>query len=586
MTDIIKKATIDFKDLIENSKININFQSQLINELNNEFTGEEQRWFIANFYVFLNYHPTEDYPINLENVYSMIGFANKGNAKRTLVNNFEENKDFMIKKDDEKQLLRREKFGGSGILHEKVLLNIDTFKMLCMLAKTDKGKKIRSYYVKLENINNKILKQQMEESNKKLIEQLQLKEIQHKEELINKENQDRHNTILEKFNNVKYIFYIMKIKTFDNGSYIIKIGESRNSGLKQRYNEHKRNYPECFILDCFQVDQCREFEQFILSKFNIYKELQGHENEKELILIGKHLTYNIFLTTINENIGSYSFKKDIEGELYLENIKKENYETFGNGYKEILEKLDNFTYQNNEFLKIVNNLVNKLDKLEKQVKRLNPHENSNEDKKGGFIQQINPETLELIKYFDTATECIKELNLNRTSLRNAINDNTIYKDFRWIEVDRQLDPSVLNDVPETKIIKKLNIGYIAKLDKDKTKILNIYINRKVASKMNGYPNETSLDTTVKEENLSKDNYYVLYENLSEKLKMTFIKPILYNESGIGQFDTNNKILQDFTSRNECCIQLNLNTKTLNKRIKNNEEYDGYIYKFLEPKLFC
>jgi hypothetical protein len=79
MTDIIKKTIIDFKDLVENNKnsININFQSHLINELNSEFTGEEQRWFIANFYVFLNYHPTEDYPINLDNVYGMIGFANK-----------------------------------------------------------------------------------------------------------------------------------------------------------------------------------------------------------------------------------------------------------------------------------------------------------------------------------------------------------------------------------------------------------------------------------------------------------------------------------------------------------------------------
>jgi phage anti-repressor protein len=175
---IIKKEIIDFKDLVENdgNKININFQSQLINELNNEFTNEEQRWFIANFYVFLNYHPTDDFPINLENVYNMIGFANKGNAKRTLINNFEENKDFKIVILPRENNLKKD-LGGRN--EEKLLLNVDTFKMLCMLAKTDKGKKIRSYYVKLENINNKILKQQMEESNNKLIEkenQLKLKD--------------------------------------------------------------------------------------------------------------------------------------------------------------------------------------------------------------------------------------------------------------------------------------------------------------------------------------------------------------------------------------------------------------------------
>lgn len=40
---IIKKTIIDFKDLVENNKnvIDINFQSNLINELNNNFSDEE-----------------------------------------------------------------------------------------------------------------------------------------------------------------------------------------------------------------------------------------------------------------------------------------------------------------------------------------------------------------------------------------------------------------------------------------------------------------------------------------------------------------------------------------------------------------
>jgi len=32
------------------------------------------------------------------------------------------------------------------------MLNIDTFKNLCMLAKTKRGKEIRKYYVKMEEI--------------------------------------------------------------------------------------------------------------------------------------------------------------------------------------------------------------------------------------------------------------------------------------------------------------------------------------------------------------------------------------------------------------------------------------------------
>ena len=131
----------------------------------------------------MHYHPTNDFPINLENVYSMIGFANKGNAMKTIKNNFTENEDY------KKQLFRTEKLvkegknmGGSGLNQETVMLNIDTFKNLCMLAKTQKGKEIRKYYVKLEDIYNAIIKEELEE-NKKELEQNKKELEENKKEL-------------------------------------------------------------------------------------------------------------------------------------------------------------------------------------------------------------------------------------------------------------------------------------------------------------------------------------------------------------------------------------------------------------------
>jgi phage anti-repressor protein len=77
----------------------------------------------------------------------MIGFAHKKNAKRTLENNF-------IKGEDYKILLLPK---GKQVLHgghneEKIMLNIDTFKNMCMLVKTEKSKTIRKYYVKLQRL--------------------------------------------------------------------------------------------------------------------------------------------------------------------------------------------------------------------------------------------------------------------------------------------------------------------------------------------------------------------------------------------------------------------------------------------------
>ena len=68
----------------------------MIDRLNKEFTENQTRWYIANLYVYMNYHPTNDYPINLETLVKIVGFAHKKNAKRTLENNFTKDEDYKI----------------------------------------------------------------------------------------------------------------------------------------------------------------------------------------------------------------------------------------------------------------------------------------------------------------------------------------------------------------------------------------------------------------------------------------------------------------------------------------------------------
>ncbi len=62
-------STVDFNQLIHNNQLSLSSNTKLVNKINESFTEDQQRWFIANFYVYLNYHPTKDFPINLDNVY-------------------------------------------------------------------------------------------------------------------------------------------------------------------------------------------------------------------------------------------------------------------------------------------------------------------------------------------------------------------------------------------------------------------------------------------------------------------------------------------------------------------------------------
>jgi phage anti-repressor protein len=189
MSQMIQPKTINFTELVKNSNttLSLGLQTKIVDKLNETFSEQEQHWYVANLYMYMNYHATNDYPINLEDVFKMIGFANKGNAMKTIKSNFVENEDYkIIIFRTEKNKLQQETRGRK---EETVMLNIDTFKNLCMIAKTECGKEIRKYYVKLENIYNDIIKEEMEkqkeqlENNKEQLEEKQKQLDEHKRQL-------------------------------------------------------------------------------------------------------------------------------------------------------------------------------------------------------------------------------------------------------------------------------------------------------------------------------------------------------------------------------------------------------------------
>ena len=96
--ELVIPETVNFTELVKssNTKLSFNCQSKMVDLLNQEFTEQESQWYITNLYIYLNYHPTNDYPINLDNVYKMLGFANKGNAMKTIKSNFTKDEDYKV----------------------------------------------------------------------------------------------------------------------------------------------------------------------------------------------------------------------------------------------------------------------------------------------------------------------------------------------------------------------------------------------------------------------------------------------------------------------------------------------------------
>lgn len=592
---------IDIVNLIENNpitKLNGNYQTKLIEKVKNNFSSYEQQMFVSSFYCYLKYDNINDYVIDLDDIWRWLGFSQKNNAKMLL------EKQFKIDIDYKKLLLLKQKNPPSikgGRNRETFMLNIKTFKLLCMKTGTKKADEIHEYFIKLEEILQEIFKEECEELKKHIeeVEQINNKLIKN-EELKDKEYEDifnkikileREKILLKEYANIGSIIYIIKVKTLENGTYIVKIGESRR-GVLNRYNEHKSKYEECVLLDCFLVSKSKDFENFVHNHDNVrnnrVNNLEGHENEIELFLIGKNLSYKMLINIINTNIKYFdnndTSKLDLEIEklkLLLE-IKETNNDNLLisdliNTVKQLYVKIDNLENSNKEILNKLNSLQTKTtNNFNEPLSTLGPR-----------LQKFNPETLELIHVYECVSECLKENSkMKRPSISKAIQQNTIYNGFRWQLIDRELDPYIINIEP-TKEITTKNVGYIAKLNVNKTEILNVYLDRKVACKLNGYSSVSALDNPVSKGIISNGNYYILYDKCSMELRNNFENnygiPILY-KNGIGQYDKDNKLVKEFICKNFCCKSIGISDKSLNKSLEKNIMYNNFYYKHLSEKL--
>jgi hypothetical protein len=591
-------TTLNIVELIEKNpitRLSNNYQHKLLTKIKNNFTDEDQQLFVASFYSYLNFNK-HDFLIDLDNVWKWLGFYQKDNAKTLLEKQLTIDKDYKIFA----PAASGAKKGRGGHNIKKVMLTINAFKSLCLKAGTKKADKIHEYYLKLEETLHEIVN---EESNEL---KLQLEDVKNTltnnnktiETLKREKHLEKQSLLLREFGAVGAIVYIIKVKSYENGEYVIKIGESRR-GIEGRYNEHKSKYEECVLMDCFMVRRSRDFEMFLHYHSDIapsnFKHLPGHENEKELFLIGKKLSYGVLLNIIKKNINRFN-ESDVD--TMREDIHEIKALLTNNHTQQQFSENTTIVQQ---LLSTQNVLLDKIAKLEKSNQQILEKLNATQTRTttgfdqplvtvGPRLQKINPDTLQLIKVYETVTECMKEdSRIKRPSINKAIEENKIYNGYRWAFVDRELDPSVLHNIQPTKVTKIQNLGYIAKLNSEKKQIINVYLDRKTAAISNGY-SASGLDTAVKNLFITNGYYYMLYEKCDNDLKVEFEsrltkEPLLYKD-GVGQFDSQQNLVREFACKYDCIRSLAISDKTLAKALDKNIAYNGHYYKRLGEKTQC
>ena len=597
---------INIVNLIEShpiSKLTDTYNVKLLDKIKVNFLEIEQQLFIGSFYCYLNYDIKNDFVVDLDDVWKWMGFSQKINAIRLLEKNFMINIDYKKTALSERKAVLEEekKNGGQNII--KFILTIKCFKSLCLKAQTKKASEIHEYYLKMEEILHEVieeegteLKQKMEEQKRILDEKTsELEKTTHSLKL--NSEQENHKTLLRKYGTTNSpMIYIVRIKKYENGEYIIKIGESRK-GIKNRLNEFMKKYnQDVIILDCFLVRDSNGLEKYLHHHPEIHPNkvttLEGHEQENELFLIGGNLSYNRLITIIESNQSQFDYNIAEYERLKLENEQLRSQSTISssvldqNLLQEIL-KTNQLLLQKVQQLETTNkDIVSRLNAMQTKTTTIcsqpDPHV-------GPRLQKIHPETLQIVHVYETVTECMKEDHeLKRPSINKAVKENTIYRGFRWQLVDRELDPYTIYQLEPTKVTKVQKNGYIAKVNKDQTEIIHVYLDRKTASKCNEYPSISTLDNVVKNHTLKDNHYYQLYDECDVSLRNNFEEKhgnvVLYHD-GIGQYDTNNNLISEFASRYECTARVGISQKSLAKVLDKTLAYKDCYFKTMGEKLF-
>ena len=537
-------------------------------------------------FLYLNYHPVDDFVVNLETVWKFIGFSNKANGKRLLKQHFTENRDYKI------SLIRTDERVHGGQNLETIMLNINTFKKLCLKSNTDNADKIHDYYIKLEMVYNELMKEQLRkqktlvESQKTLVESQktlikekdsQLKEKDNQLENKDKDYQiksklDKHQFLIEKFTSKKCI-YLAEIKDDK-----IKIGSTNDINLRK--DNLKKVFGKCSFTDFFECKYYREVEQNILVtvRQHLYKGKINNHISKEVVKLSDTFNYNQLVRTVKEEIDKYEkymfWKESNDSSSFnseLLDLLREN--------NKILKNIQNNLIKNTSCTtdNLTDNATNNL--TDNVINNTNINAATNlviefaQGSRGRKIQEIDPDNLNVIKkIYPSMIYALRENSgYDKQSIQKAIKNNTIYKKSRWLFVEHNQNPNIVNNIKDTVLCNQPEYNHIVKVNLEQTQIIQFLTG--IGEMRSLYKIGNNKINQILENKLVFDNaYFIRVTDCPKNLLENYTLPIKNSKKAKSIKSTNihNNQIEIYKSITELNIKTGITYKKIKDIIKDKK----------------
>ena len=603
-------TSLNIVDLIEKNpitKLSGTYNSKLLTRIKEEFTETQQQLFVSSIYCYLNYHQTNDFIIDLDNIWKWLGFTQKVNAKRVLLKNFILDIDY---KCSLFQVEERTKEGRGGNNHQTIMLNIKTFKLFCIKAETQKANEIHEYFIKLEEIlkdtlqdESNELKLQLEQRGDELLQS----EIRYKE-YIKEKGLEKQKRLIQDFQKLNVV-YILLLQIVGE-KMIIKIGSTQS--IKERTPNISNKFSnEILLLDVVQSDNYIKFEHFLhhhefIRKFHHPIETKDKKMTTETFLVNTE-QYDEIIKIIQHNKPDFQAKSIEFEELALERekfafekekLKNENLKIESENLKMKLElKLSNVVSQKVEDNEeesdeesVADETVSDLE-TETDINLTTCNYNikkRNTNKRAPKVYKYNVNDLTTpIHIYDCPIDVERELpNITPSALKLAYTKNTIYKDFRWFFV--YINEVVPDTIPDTVITRQSSeVKFLAMIDITKTKIMDVFSTQKQASESRKMK-KNSFTRAINQESISSGHYWKYFNDCSIEMKTEYLsrsklpeKHIPSSGKTVEQIDPGTKkVIAKHNSIREVIKKFQMTPGSLKKASESGESHNGYKWKIV------
>ncbi len=423
-----------------------------------------------------------------------------------------------------------------------------------------------------------------------------------------------HKSFMTAFH-AKNVVYLCKMKEIDDSNLIVKIGSTQN--IKERMTNIAARYENVqpVLLHVVENNSHCKLETFFLnhpfiSQFNHKILMKSGKDSTETFLINNDQLKE-FINIMEDN--KYKFN---DSALELEKTRLKSEELVNKTIEERMKLEDTKLEEKRLEIRRLELMV-ELKKFNQDRSNINytfdeesvsediyPSENiiqeddyqtfikkRNNGSKVPKVYQYNIDNLENpIEIYDSPAEVertLTHLEISPSPLRNAAKNNTIYKGFRWIYVNRNEKPP--DSIPQTVDSKHKSpeIKFLAMIDIKKTKILEVFRNQKEAVEARNLKSR-SFTRAINQYSISSGHYWKFFNDCPEEMQQEYLsraklpEPFINSSGKLVQqiHPKTGEVIETYNSNRDVIKKFQMSSLTLKKVSESGDIHHGFKWKII------